>query len=83
MFEFGLLKWGVFEMLNASARNCKSTRSVIVNLRKIPMSTLISPGPRKVFDPQVPKRGVPPVTEGLAKLDASHHLLNRTDLPRR
>ncbi len=50
---------GVFEMLKASARNCRSRVSVIPKVRKRLKSTLTTPGPCRMFRPEVPQRSPP------------------------
>ena len=55
----GLAKCGVFVTLNASARNCNFTRSVILKSRKRLVSKLNRPGPRRMLRPLVPNRTRP------------------------
>ena len=54
-FVTGLLNWGVFVMLKASARNSKPTRSLIGNLRNSDASKSNSPGPLNAMRGAVPK----------------------------
>ena len=72
MLEFGLRKCGVFDTLKISPRNSMLNLSVGWNLRKIPMSTLIRPGPRNTFEPHVPKRGGSFAASGSASVEGSH-----------
>src|SRR6476620_3148849 len=78
MSALGLAKCGVLDTLKASPRSCTLKRSVILILRKTPMSTLMRPGPRSTPVPQVPKRGVLGLTAlGSARLRRSHHWVRR------
>lgn len=52
---FGLLKFGRFSTLNASARNCNCDLSVSRKSLNTDVSTLKNPGPRKLLRPRLPK----------------------------
>src|SRR5262245_14322165 len=69
----GLLNFGVLVKLNDSARNCSVNFSVIRNWRKRPKSQPLMPGPRKRFQPAVPKPNwvVPNLTLGSANANGS------------
>src|SRR5262249_40499583 len=72
-FPPGLLNFGVLVKLNDSARDCSVNFSVIRNWRKRPKSQLLMPGPRKRFQPAVPKPKllVPKRRTGSAKASGS------------
>ena len=53
-FEFGKRKFGVLKMLNASARNCSPTRSVMAVSFNRPTSVLKKLGPRMMLRPELP-----------------------------
>src|SRR5262245_39725054 len=55
-FAPGLLKAGVLLTLKTSHRNCRLSRSVILKLRKRLASRLMTPGPRRILRPVLPKR---------------------------
>src|SRR5215813_10916174 len=55
-FAPGLLKCGVLVKLNDSARNWTLYLSLNLNSRKRPKSHWRTPGPRRIFQPAVPKR---------------------------
>src|ERR671919_526074 len=63
-FVPGLEKCGVLVAFSASARNCTDQRSVTLKARKMLMSRLRTPGPRRLLKPAVPNRGC--VTEAYA-----------------
>src|SRR5207237_6954293 len=54
----GLEKCGVLVRLNDSARTCSFQRSLKLKLRNSPVSRLATPGPRRIFNPVLPKRAV-------------------------
>jgi len=64
-FVTGLLNWGVFVMLKASARNSKPTRSLMGNLRNSDASKSNSPGPLNAMRGAVPKALSGPLAKSL------------------
>ena len=56
MVALGRLNCGVFQILNASPRSSKSTRSPALKCLNTDMSKLTRPGPNKMLRPALPKR---------------------------
>jgi hypothetical protein len=69
-FVPGLSKCGVFVKLNASARNSKPSRSVILNRRNSEASKLNKPGPLNTRRAMFPTRQLGPGQLGPGQLGA-------------